>query len=435
MKNKLKELVKIIPEQTEILRDISNKTLLILPTGAGKTIIAMRHIASLAEPRVLFLTPTNALVMQHHKTFEKMSKMTVNTIFAGGVCHDITCQITFMTAHLTASKIKKAPGYLKKYNFIVFDEVHRATGAYPYVKILEVWDGDYLALTATPAKNISKFKKLLKNLKNPKIINRVTAKRATYDIAACWLKHDPLVRSKIEYLGSKLSSIVDFSKDLGIVKVLKLLRNPNTPYVIKYRCMVYIRLRHLVNLYATQDFTLANEYLKKIKNHRAYPGILKLLGGPPELTPYKNLKLEKISRILSKHDGRAIIMCNYRKMGKIVANFCKQKHNCYELYGKSRGITIKQQKKVISGFRQDPKGVMIMTSAGEEGLDIPTTNLLITYEPLAHMMRVIQRMGRVGRSGSGRVINLAYKDTIQEKLMAHMTKYRPKFIEKISKFK
>jgi Fanconi anemia group M protein len=43
---------------------------------------------------------------------------------------------------------------------------------------------------------------------------------------------------------------------------------------------------------------------------------------------------------------------------------------------------------------------------GEEGLDIGDVDLIISYDCLASPVRMVQRLGRTGRAGKGRVIIL-----------------------------
>ena len=55
------------------------------------------------------------------------------------------------------------------------------------------------------------------------------------------------------------------------------------------------------------------------------------------------------------------------------------------------------------------------TSVGEEGLDIPSVDLVVFYDAVASEIRNIQRRGRTGRFNVGKVILLLNKDTIDEK--------------------
>ena len=58
--------------------------------------------------------------------------------------------------------------------------------------------------------------------------------------------------------------------------------------------------------------------------------------------------------------------------------------------------------------------MLVATSVGEEGLDVPSTDMVIFYEAVPSEIRSIQRKGRTGRSGSGRIVVLVTKGTSDE---------------------
>ena len=76
-----------------------------------------------------------------------------------------------------------------------------------------------------------------------------------------------------------------------------------------------------------------------------------------------------------------------------------------------KGLSQKKQIAALSRFREGEFKVLIATSVGEEGLDVPSTDLVIFYEPVPSEIRSIQRKGRTGRSAAGRVVILATKGT------------------------
>ncbi len=75
------------------------------------------------------------------------------------------------------------------------------------------------------------------------------------------------------------------------------------------------------------------------------------------------------------------------------------------------GMTQKQQKAMLDSFRNSDFNVLVATSVGEEGLDIPRVDLVIFYEPVPSAIRHIQRKGRTGRQEKGRVIILMAEGT------------------------
>ncbi|KXB08092.1 hypothetical protein AKJ56_01900, partial [candidate division MSBL1 archaeon SCGC-AAA382N08] len=54
------------------------------------------------------------------------------------------------------------------------------------------------------------------------------------------------------------------------------------------------------------------------------------------------------------------------------------------------------------------------TSVGEEGLDVPSVDLVVFYEPVPSGVRYIQRKGRTGRKSEGEAIILATEETHDE---------------------
>ena len=73
------------------------------------------------------------------------------------------------------------------------------------------------------------------------------------------------------------------------------------------------------------------------------------------------------------------------------------------------GLSQKQQKQLLDDFRNGMFNVLVATSIGEEGLDIPKVDLVVFYEPIPSAIRSIQRRGRTGRQEKGRVIILMVK--------------------------
>lgn len=70
------------------------------------------------------------------------------------------------------------------------------------------------------------------------------------------------------------------------------------------------------------------------------------------------------------------------------------------------GMKQKEQKQVLADFSSGECNVLVATCIGEEGLDIPNVDLIICFDAISSPTRALQRQGRTGRHGDGKVIYL-----------------------------
>jgi ERCC4-related helicase len=132
--------------QLKIARNcIARNTLVVLPTGLGKTIIAAIVAAWFLEqePRkqVLMLAPTKALVEQHERTFKKLLNEDLIISITGKIPPEKRRQfyskfrIIIATPQVIRNDLLTGKLDPKNFSLVIFDECHRASGNYPYVFI------------------------------------------------------------------------------------------------------------------------------------------------------------------------------------------------------------------------------------------------------------------------------------------------------------
>ena len=61
-------------------------------------------------------------------------------------------------------------------------------------------------------------------------------------------------------------------------------------------------------------------------------------------------------------------------------------------------IKTKEQIETINNFKNNKFNILVASSVGEEGIDIPEVNAVIFYETIGSELRKIQRGGRTGRT-------------------------------------
>ncbi|MDD5502774.1 MAG: ERCC4 domain-containing protein, partial [Candidatus Thermoplasmatota archaeon] len=137
-------------------------------------------------------------------------------------------------------------------------------------------------------------------------------------------------------------------------------------------------------------------------------------------------KVERLTGILldqlgRKADSRIIVFSQYRDtVEMLLSELAKnQAIRAVKFIGQAsrgddNGMSQKKQMETIEKFRANDFNVLVSTSIGEEGLDIPQVDMVIFYEPVPSEIRSIQRRGRTGRKRPGRVVVLMTKDTRDE---------------------
>src|SRR3989338_4599845 len=148
-------------------------TLVILPTGLGKTHIALMLIRDkMKEGKCLFLAPTKPLCKQHfHSILQILELDEKDVALISGEINpkkrkeQYTKTIVISTPQTIRNDVLNKlldPSELK---LIIFDEAHRAVGDYAYVEIAnEAKTALIVGLTASPGGRKDRIEEVLKNL-------------------------------------------------------------------------------------------------------------------------------------------------------------------------------------------------------------------------------------------------------------------------------
>jgi len=151
-------------------------------------------------------------------------------------------------------------------------------------------------------------------------------------------------------------------------------------------------------------------------------GAIRVAGMANEVNP----KTEKVKEIVTeqlreKPGSRIIVFTNFRDTAEFVSRELAAVEGVkpVRFVGQAsklndKGLSQKKQVEILDAFRAGEFNTLIATSVAEEGLDIPSTDLVIFYEPVPSEIRSIQRRGRTGRNAVGRVVVLISKGTRDE---------------------
>ena len=151
---------------------MKRNTMIVLPTGLGKTVIAAMIAAKKLESgKVLFLAPTKPLVEQHKKSFQEFIEIDKDQmeVMTGEIRPDDRYEIWkekkvfFATPQVVENDLIAGEVPVRDFSLTIFDECHRATGEYSYVFISEKIPSHKIGLTASPGGDKEKIMEVADN--------------------------------------------------------------------------------------------------------------------------------------------------------------------------------------------------------------------------------------------------------------------------------
>ena len=160
---------------------ISTNTLVVLPTGLGKTMIAMMVASSLLqadpEAKVMVLAPTRPLVLQHYRTFTDGLAMPEGQLAALTGTVDpgerelawLKARVIFATPQTIYNDVSHGRISLRDVVLAVFDEAHRCVKDYTYTRLAKAYQEQsrsprILGLTASPGASRERVAEIKRNL-------------------------------------------------------------------------------------------------------------------------------------------------------------------------------------------------------------------------------------------------------------------------------
>jgi ERCC4-related helicase/ERCC4-type nuclease len=456
---------------------LSASSLIVVPTGLGKTVIAlMVLLARMDKGRILFLAPTKPLVEQHAAFLQRVLKdRDLVTMMTGESPPEKRIQswgqssIVVSTPQVIENDLLSRRIDLEDVSLVIFDEAHRAVGNYAYVYIADRYHREaksplVLGITASPGSQSEKIAEICTNLSIEKIQTRTEndpdVAPFVHEREIEWVKLTVpkellLIRSAIEDL---LKSRIDDLNLLGVSPVRIDANSPKKELLgMQATLMVsaknradkstfaaislmaeILKLHHAVELAETQGPDALARYFQRLDGEalsrsgsKASRRIINDPGFRQVVDALQSLDVEhpkpaEVKRILqeqiaAKPQSRIMVFTNYRDTATSLLKSLKDDSaiRAVRFVGQSsrendEGLSQKKQAEILQKFRDGEFNVLIATSVGEEGIDIPATDLVIFYEPVPSEIRSIQRKGRTGRARAGRVVVLMARGTRDE---------------------
>jgi len=452
---------------------LAGSMLLVLPTAAGKTAVAWMLIAEkLIEKvgKILLIAPTVALVNQHLKGINKilaLKEIEPISITGQNMANKrsamwISSRIVIATPQVVRNDIINGILSIEEYSLVIFDEAHHCTGEHAMAQVGRLYNSKsqnplILGMTASPGSNISQVEEICKNLN----LERIHLRTPDDPMISEYLSNLEVqeikvnVPEEIMVLTNPLilwqKGIVDRERRLGIYimpgeinhiglsnamdRAKKAInKGKKSAYSSISQIGIAMRLHHLINHMLCQGTAASREFLNRLENENDNKSVRNFMRDiriqkllveikkkneiHSKVGAVRRLVRERLRRNL---DSKIIIFASFRDTITVLdeAMGDLKDARAIKFIGQSNrssgeGLKPQEQIKRLEEFRNGSANILISTSVGEEGLDIPTADLVIFYEPVSSETRTIQRRGRTGRQREGEIIVLIAEGTRDE---------------------
>ncbi len=453
--------------QINIIKSVytGKNTLVVLPTGLGKTLIAIFAMAAVLHngKKAIILAPTKPLSEQHHKSLEALLKvekermplLTGTTSASKRKEIEDNAKVIAATPQTISNDIKAGRLNLDDVGIVIFDECHRAAGKYAYTHIADECKTrgiQLLGLTASPGSKREKINELVQILGIENIEIRISSDPDVEPyvmgkaIKTYYVDKTPEINEVAnhlrpvieEHLGKLYHKGLSYSNNfetlpkgrlLEIGDNIKRIQAPSYKFSAMNSYVYVLDLVHAYDLVTCEGLYPFVSYIESLKNRdtksRAVQGILAnpnvVLANKVAMDAlaqgFEHPKMFQIVNTIKKEypSNSMIIFAQYRSTIKKLTDLLN--HNgisAHSFVGKKDGVTQASQQQVIQDFRDKKFRALVATSIAEEGLDIPSVDVVMFYEPVASEIRNIQRKGRAGRISFGEVLIFVTKATKDE---------------------
>ena len=453
---------------------LQDSSLIVLPTGTGKTIVTLRITAERVLQNFggtsLLLAPTKPLVEQHYETYSNLLDIMDDNIikFTGDVrpkerekIWDDEPSVVIATPQVIENDLISDRISLENVIHLTFDECHRATGDYSYVYIADKYtqqaDNPLITgLSASPGDTKEDILNICNNInvnsieiiteENPMIedyIYNTEIETRFVDISDEVLSVRDMLqevyKSRLEdlyendFVDSRSKTLSQKKLHQARGKIQKAMKQgDDEAYSAMSIWAEAMKLNRAIELIETQGVESFLDYYQRLEEELreddSSKAVERLVSDPKIQRAVQKARdfegtYEKFDVLRSElvntvkiEGGKALVFTKSRDTVEALRRELSDNFSVGRLVGQqdagdSAGMTQAEQKQAVNQFSDGEYEVLISTQIGEEGLDISEVDLVVFYEPATKGIEQVQRQGRTGRTQSGRVVMLIGNDT------------------------
>jgi superfamily II DNA or RNA helicase len=365
----LKPLRSYQEEAVEAWLKAGKRGIIVLPTGTGKTIIAIKIIAQVNEP-TLVVVPTLELLEQWRLELSKALNVNVGVVGGG------SRELSFVTVSTYSSAYLYAEEMGNKFKFLVFDEVHHLPSE-GFRQIALMSAAPYrLGLTATLEREDGKHVDLLD------LVGDVVYRKSVYEMKSKHLADFELVRIYVELTDDERR---EFERLYSMYRDFLEKRNWKLRSLQEFKKLIMIS-------------GLSREARRALMAWR--DARLLILNSVS--------KLDILRDLLKKHQSdRILIFTELNETVRKISRTFLIPEITYKTSPKERAT-------VMELFKKGVYRAVVTSRVLEEGVDVPDANVAIVLSGTASRRSFIQRLGRVLRPALGKkaiLYEVVVKDT------------------------
>ena len=447
-------------------------TLLVMPTGFGKTAVQWNCIADALHSnveKIIITAPTVGLVEQHRRMILERIQIDESKVRTytgsdrpakrGQIWDEATLLIA--TPQVIRNDVDSGLIQLKDVGLLIIDEAHHAKGNHATAQVADRYRQQaskpwLIAATASPGSTQKAIEQLWKRLDVKQIFvqkredNMLRPYAVDMNIATIRVMLDETTLGLLEPLEAHQFDEINTLRRQGFLAPTEHLtaglieeaaqrasiaisRKDPRGYDAARRISDVRRMHMLLGLLKTQGLRSARSYLDRAdeqlrEGERSTSRFLKkqvihnfrkAVQNMDECHPKSGLVRQLVEEHLVKNPNeRILIFSEYRDtVDHIVEDLNKIPNAVVDRFigqskrGRREGMSQKQQLEQLERFRNGEMNVLVATSVGEEGLDVPSASMVLFYEPVPSAIRSIQRRGRTARERSGSVHVLVADDS------------------------
>jgi superfamily II DNA or RNA helicase len=351
----IEENIELKDYQEEAVREwLKNgkRGVVVLPTGSGKTLVALKIISLLKVP-TLIVVPTIDLMNQWAESVRAKLRAEVGMIGGGENSLKGITVITYDSAYTRAEELGN------KFLLLVFDEVHHLPSE-GYSLIAKLFASPYrLGLTATPERDDGRHS-LYPDLVGPivyqKGVKELAGKYiADFEIKRIYVRMTDEEKEKYKELRKKLKDFLD-SRGLSL-KSLDDFHN-----------LVKLAVR---DKEAREALLAWHESLRIAVNSRA--------------------KIEKLRELLREFKDEKVLI--FTRDTQLAYDVSKEFLIPVVTYKTDKD----ERKEILQKFKEDIYRVIVASTVFDEGVDVPDASVAIVLGGYGTKRQYLQRLGRILR--------------------------------------